>query len=188
MNRNNNEIHAELEILAPTLAAMPKVMHYHVPEGYFEAVEDQILSQMALTEMDNHVGMDVPEGYFNRLEDIVMEQVAIMSKSNDNLVSLQPVRKLAYLKYVAAAASITLVITMLFFFNNKDLNIDTATSDNVTHDEYITYIQQNMDEFDINQLIEHELIDSTVLDNITYLESYDEAGNSDNFIESDINF
>lgn len=67
----------DLEKEAPQLYAISKENTLKVPEGYFNALNSQILSQIALTDIKKEAIFEVPENYFNQLERQILSQIKI---------------------------------------------------------------------------------------------------------------
>lgn len=68
----------ELQQLSPTLAEIPRVNVFKVPEGYFDILSGQLLLQLHSKELDNIIpikDMSVPEGYFENLADTIMARI-----------------------------------------------------------------------------------------------------------------
>jgi hypothetical protein len=72
VNKANN-IQDELQELSPTLAAIPKINVFSVPEGYFE----QLPGLLLLQSIDNKFVTQgsVPEGYFDSLAGNIMDRI-----------------------------------------------------------------------------------------------------------------
>lgn len=85
MNQPNHILNELLE-LSPTLASIPKVNVFSVPEGYFESLGTLILLQTS----DNKQFGDatVPQGYFESLADSIMNRIR---NEAENTSELSPV-------------------------------------------------------------------------------------------------
>lgn len=59
------------------LVRLNKQTPFKVPEGYFEELEDRVISNVSdsLVEVDTQLPFEVPQGYFDGLADKVMAQV-----------------------------------------------------------------------------------------------------------------
>jgi hypothetical protein len=71
MNRKP-DILAELQQLAPTLAALPNQQVFAVPEGYFEQLSGQIVFEINKSEQ---LLPEVPAGYFDGLADSILGRI-----------------------------------------------------------------------------------------------------------------
>jgi hypothetical protein len=157
-DRNTLEILDELKSLAPTLATLPKKMPYDVPTHYFDMVENEILEQVSLLKYE--LNQPVPYGYFEDMEDKLMP---LMHESKDIKPKIQHVTSLRRWIY-GAAAIFTLAITSILVFSNQ------AKGDNIPLDEdaYLLYIQENIDDFEIDQMVENELVEESDVTLITF--------------------
>ncbi len=187
MNSDTYEVNEELKELAPILSELPKINGAEVPEGYFQRVEQQILSQIFISGSVDTSELQIPDGYFERLESDVID----IFHQNDEKYSAKGkmvwLSKLKFLQYAAAAVVILFAsVWLLFNMNNHDvISEDTAME---SSDAYFEYLEDNIDEFDINILMEHDLIEESDITLITYTEDVETVGNPDLIFESEINF
>src|SRR5678815_3346021 len=68
----------ELQLLSPTLADIPRVNVFKVPEGYFDLLSSQLLLQIHKEDPDTVKplqGVTVPDGYFENLADTIMARI-----------------------------------------------------------------------------------------------------------------
>jgi hypothetical protein len=72
-----DDILIELQLLSPTLAQVPRVNVFSVPEGYFELLSGQLLSLIYTDNLDRAplAGSAVPAGYFENLADAIMARI-----------------------------------------------------------------------------------------------------------------
>ncbi len=82
MNREEDYIDWDKE--APLLCAISKKNPFKVPEEYFNSLNSQILSQVALDDIKSESIFEVPENYFNQLESQIMSQIRIDEMINQN--------------------------------------------------------------------------------------------------------
>ncbi|MBC7884318.1 MAG: hypothetical protein H7X99_02510 [Saprospiraceae bacterium] len=177
-NRSEN-IQKELQELAPTLANLPKTNPLTVPDSYFEIVEDRILSQLYLISTTETCVNDVPTDYFDQVESLILEN--IQKEAKPTKIIVLPFIKPNFFRYAAILIFFTLCIAVFSFYqktNAEDAEI-------ALQEEYIDYMTEDIEEFDINLLIENDLIDESALDDVSYLSIYNET--SDLF-DSEINF
>jgi hypothetical protein len=88
---NKIDILNELQALSPTLAGMPKVNVYTVPNGYFDVLSFDILASLNLTQTAVQ-NSDVPVGYFDNLADNILAKIKQQQADNasEELRSLSP--------------------------------------------------------------------------------------------------
>lgn len=128
---------------APKLAAMGRKNPFSVPEGYFNALPEQINSQLFLNELhpgNNAGNFTVPEGYFENLAGHIESRVAVEKFSGNSFsvpegyfnslqnrineqitepVKVMPLRSHkspAWINY-AAAACVTIAVSITLYFN-----------------------------------------------------------------------
>ena len=92
-----------------------------------------------------------------------------------------------FLQYAAAAVVILFAsVWMVFNINNNEvISEDTALE---SSDAYFEYLEDNIDEFDFNILLEHDLIEESDIALITYTEDAETDVDQDLIFESEINF
>lgn len=74
MNQPDNILN-ELKELSPTLANIPRVNVFTVPEGYFETLPALLLLQTSGPDTDAIKNASVPEGYFDNLASNIMARI-----------------------------------------------------------------------------------------------------------------
>ena len=187
MDRQINEVSIELRDLAPNLARLPKNIIPVLPDGYFQKVEEQILSQILIAEIDDKSAVHVPDGYFEKLESDMENMV---NKSNTDyssgikMVSLSNVKLIRY----AAAAVMILFASVWVVFNmnlTKDEMNNTAFE---SSDGYFEYLEDNLDDYDINTLIDHGLVEESDITLITYTDETFTDETQDLYMETSIDF
>lgn len=157
-NLESYQIQQELAEIAPTLAALPKRNNQAVPENYFADVEDEIFSQLKLSDLKRKQ-IQVPDRYFDDLEDKILHNVKDISP-------IKTFHRPQWMKYAAAAS----VVMVLSIFALNYLSSNTApiqVADSLEASDYLQYIEQNVEDGDIEMLIENGLIeesDLTVVD------------------------
>lgn len=89
---NRNDILNELNIISPTVAAIPFVNVFTVPEGYFNRLTQAIFINTAEAEnAASPVLADVPQGYFENLAGNIMTKIKQHEdKALDEILSLSP--------------------------------------------------------------------------------------------------
>lgn len=74
MNQPDNILN-ELRELSPTLAEIPRINVFKVPEGYFETLPALLLLQTSGSDTDAIKNASVPEGYFDSLASNIMARI-----------------------------------------------------------------------------------------------------------------
>ncbi len=130
---------------------MDKQKHTHgfkVPEGYFEAFEENLFAKIASEELPKEAGFAAPKGYFDSLEDTLMKHPEISGKET-KVRSLFANKNLKYA--VAIAASIVLVV--LLFNQNKTIDLDMNSIDYLAIENYINEGELDFDVYDVSSLL-----------------------------------
>jgi len=187
MNSDTYEVNKELKELAPILSELPKINGAEVPEGYFQRAEQQILSQIFISGRVDTSELQVPDGYFDRLESDVIDIVYQNDEKYSAKGKMIWLSKLKFLQYAAAAVVILFAsVWVVFNMNNHDVISEDISME--SSDAYFEYLEDNIDEFDINILLEHDLIEESDIALITYTEDAETDIDQDLIFESEINF
>jgi hypothetical protein len=169
MTNQDNNITEEIIDMAPILAALPKSKLHRVPENYFDDVESNIISQLNLIKNEKSQDQKVPADYFESLDDVILNKIVSLPASRFN-----------YMKY---AAILVVLIASLVAFNFLKPQENAQMASELTQAETIDYMVEHAEDFDINMLIDHDIIDETTLDGLSYI-TIEEEENADIF-ESD---
>ena len=177
-----SEVIEELKMLAPVLSGLPKANLLELPDGYFEDVEEIIISQIQLTNYD--LKISVPPGYLEKVEDDILSKV----ESDPIIKEHRVISILKYRKQIVSIAAIMLfVLTTWFVFNrveNPSGDIVISTED---HDDYLEYIHKNIGDYDINMMVDQGLIEEEDL--VMDSPIFDQLDADDtSWMESEINF
>lgn len=124
-----------------------KTSGFKAPKGYFDQVEDSVLSKLALDRLPNAPGFKVPESYFSDVEDDILSKIE--ASSNIKVRSINLRRTFYYISGVAAA--------LLLFFAVYN---DNSSADEISIDMVESYFETNsMDSYELAELlIESELM------------------------------
>lgn len=183
-NKNTENIIKELNDLAPSLVKLPKISTLSVPENYFENVEEQILSQLNLISYEGT--KQVPSGYLEHVE----SDLATWLTLNDRKKVKEPIL-VSFLKYkkwlYSAAAIFTFATCALIVFNVQKENYPALEITQNDQDQYLHYVQENIDDFDINVLIENDLVEESDISLVAF-ETESPEYEPVLFMESEINF
>lgn len=136
---------------------------FEIPKGYFDSLEDTIISNIKLKELSSESGFKTPDNYFDSLEETILSKIS--EKENTKVISLFTRQNIVYLSGIAAAI---LLLFNLNIFNNDSLdwNLDTETVENYIIDENISSYEiaslLNEDELIENNFSQHSLSDETI--------------------------
>jgi hypothetical protein len=187
MDRQTNEVNTELRDLAPHLAKLPKKNTSVLPNGYFQEVEEQIMRQILIAEIDDKSPAQAPDGYFEKLESDLDGMVNKSNANNSSGIKMLLLSNLKLIRYAAAAVMILFVsVWVVFNMNSTNDEINNIAMDN--SDGYLEYLEDNLDDYDINTLVDHGLVEESDITLITYTgETYaDET--QDVYMETSIDF
>jgi hypothetical protein len=133
----------ELVQLSPLLAGIPRKMPYTIPEDYFQsnieglkAFTSESEESLVLSFIEKEMPYEVPTGYFSNVPEQVLEKV-----SNQG-TKVVPLGRRKWMRLaVAAAVTGIMVVSGIFYFNNRGNN--GATNDPVTAVEKATTEELN---------------------------------------------
>jgi len=186
MNNNTFEVNQELKELAPTLANLPKNIKPSIPEGYFQLLENQVMSQIYISKNTETDKFHVPDAYFENFESNIEKMIYDKQAKTSSSVKIVLLSNLKWIRNVAAVLVLIAAVGMIFnekYAENTSINI---TSDN--SNGYLEYIEDNIDEYDINTLIDYGLIEESDITLITYANDSYLPEDQDLFIETSIEF
>ena len=150
----------ELKEISPLIAGLSKTIRKDVPEGYFEDVELQILSQLDIVLVDLKCKPQIPEGYFEALENQIITNI-----------DQDKIRKSYDLKYfinqkiskIAAALIFMLGAVYLLTYNLRTDATETVMDKSWDEVDYWEYLSHNTDDLNFTLLIENGLIEESDL-------------------------
>jgi len=177
MNENleNNDWKNE----APTLAEMGKRNPFAVPDGYFESVEEQVLSAVfldSLKQKTNHNSFEVPQNYFEDLTEQIEMRISLsempkaqsfavpenyfdtlQSRINNKIAAetpkkeakIVPLWRRNMVKYASAACFVLMASFGAYFYQN---NPSVPVAKTATADLASDQLLYDIDE---NTIIEH---------------------------------
>jgi len=144
---------------------------FKTPANYFESLDAQILERIADKEIISGIddpGFTVPKDYFDSVENIVLEK--LVSETEQPVITLKSKRTLYYVAGIAA--SLVLLVSLVFNNTNDTLNIntiDTASIENYLYQEdYSNDDLANL--FKTDYMSETDFIDINISDD--YIEQY----------------
>ena len=139
MNRKK-EIKDELKDIAPFLSKIDKKPGFKVPHNYFEQLPDEIMKGLELKTKQQ------PERTISWWE----QSLQVF------LTAFQP-------RVVMALASIALIIGSFFYLNQTE----NSSESNIAADQYLAYINDNIDDFDEEMILELSMNDNIELDDFS---------------------
>lgn len=150
----------ELKEISPFIGGLPKIIRNDVPEGYFEDVESQILSQLSIALEDGDCKLQIPEGYFETLENRII-----------TIIHRDKIRKTYDLKYfiyhkiskIAAALVFVLGAVFLLTYNSQTGDAEIVLDDDWDEVDLWEYLANNTDDISLNILIENGLVEESDL-------------------------
>lgn len=165
---------------------MEKNNGFHVPDGYFDSLSDEIFSKMEADKMNYTEGEDfkVPSGYFDAFTDRVLTKVRM---EESKVVPVIPLKK-----YYFIAASIAAVLVLLLTLQWSGGGLDTegilANSDiedyfEINGWEVSPYDLAEMfpeSDMDFNDILDYQIDDENVIDYLsTNIQDIEELNLSD---------
>ena len=149
---------------------------FKVPEGYFDSLEGNIMSELKLKEQVNTSGFSTPHNYFEALEDHILDQVS--EEKDIKVIKLFSRKGIVYASAIAAA--VLLLFNLSIFGKSEEWVIDNETVENYILDENIDsyeiasllneedLLEDNFIEFNI----EENTIENYILDNLNVEDLY----------------
>ena len=124
------------------------IPNFKVPEGYFEAFEEQLFSKISEEKLPKSSGFTVPQNYFENIEEGVLHVVT----NSERTTKVIPLFSKEYLGYAVAIAA-CLVIVFSLFTNKTDVqNINKLQWSAI--DSYIEEGNLNLDLYDLSSIME----------------------------------
>ena len=127
---------------------------FEVPADYFEELPGKIQSRIKVDSIGNDNAFQVPSGYFDELPAKILSKVNA-STDEPKVISLFS----RNYGYVAAAASVALIISLAFFFKKDQLNVVISDANAfalyrapVTKEDIKEYLRNNLDESSLMEL------------------------------------
>lgn len=174
MNSKGKDIVHELKEIAPGLR-LPPAPPYRVPEGYFDALPDQVLQRVRAAnagtvqeELDTlspllggisrQYPQRVPAGYFESLPHRILESIATQA-APEAAAKIVPIRRSRqrYLSWVAAACFIGFIGLGALFLLRQNTGTSTRSLEvqlaSISDQEIIDYLQAHSDAFDNEAII-----------------------------------
>lgn len=150
----------ELKEISPLIAELTKRMRIDVPEGYFEEVELQILSQLDIALVDVKHNPQIPEGYFETLENRI-----IANNHQDKIRKTYDLKYFVNQKVSKIAAALVFVLGAVFLltYNSQTDASEMVLDKGWDEMDLWEYLAHNTDDISLNILIENGLVDESDL-------------------------
>jgi len=118
-----------------------KTAGYKVPKGYFDKVEDGVMSQLASENLPKSTGFKVPNSYFSDVEEDILFKIEVTSDTKVRPLGLS---KTFY--YISGLAAALLLFFAVYNYNSSadDISIDMVES------YFETY---SMDSYELAELL-----------------------------------
>lgn len=146
----------ELAMLSPLLSKSGKKNPYTIPEGFFNELSDNLVSEVKavsfvqdeleninplLSDLKKKETYEVPQGYFNQLPEAIL--LKIKNQQTAKIVEFK--KGISWLKYAVAAAITGIIFTIgILTFNNKTgVEEPTAGLSNVSDQEITNYLDNH---------------------------------------------
>ncbi len=181
LNKNNGNWEKD----APALAAVERANPFTVPLNYFEDMQDQLQSRIAIAESSRtskNTSFTVPEGYFDTLGDRIMSTVkaesfkeemsesgfsvpdnyfvnleeSIIKKADAlNAAPSKTVRRLVPVWMKYAAAACIAIVTGSVIFFSQQNNTLESKLSKIPENDIVTYLQAYSDTGDFPVIVEN---------------------------------
>jgi hypothetical protein len=179
----NKDILTEMQEISPSVAKLcGKKPELNVDPSYWQESEERWLR---LQKLVSHEGADsskndLPSKYWENLED------KIMSKRSSTIIKPIWWKNAKVLRVMAASFVVVMLGFWFLIGNDRAKHVSVAFQQPLSQDEIWQYIEQNPEEFTLDQLAEAKLIDTTMLSSLNYIDRLDVE--SETFLESEIQF
>jgi len=142
---NREDINKELKEIAPSLAqGQNKIKEYLIPEDYFAGLSGRNI--LAIAKEKEAKVYDVPQDYFTDLQNKVVARLdEDMDLSQSKKGKSGIIRNISMLSSIAAS----LILLIYVSTNYTDLSSNTDYTDT----EIESYIEQNIDELELEELL-----------------------------------
>jgi hypothetical protein len=173
----NKDIYKELMEISPLLASIPDEKPIKLPLGYFEDLEEQILSQISIEKFREASILDlrVPDNYFENLDDKILQKIQTVPATNLYKIEGTNESRFARIKQMTkywVAASLVVVFSSLILIQyNSEKSFNQ--NDTVMEDAYLEYIRNNIDDVDISMMIKTKTINESILSDIRIYDMMD---------------
>lgn len=175
---------------APLLASLDRQNAFTVPDGYFEGLQQNVMSEIALEQLQLKTPtFEIPANYFEESAEIIKARVLLESikesvihndagfkvpdsyfedLKSQTIQHIKPkktnVIRFNFLRY-ATAACILLTTSLGIYFNVKHTNNVSYQLSQVSSDDLETYLKQNTDAADIPMIVES--LDEDVINDLS---------------------
>ena len=144
---------------------------FKIPDGFFDGLEDTILSQARLKNMAKSSGFNIPENYLDAIEDNILSKVS--KSDNVKVIKLFSRKNIIYVSSIAAAVLLLFnlsvfkqvptfdsleLATVENYIINEDIDMDQITSlltqEELTEENFMDngFSEENMETYLLNNL------------------------------------
>ncbi len=155
--KHKKEIQEELDQIAPFLAKIEKQESYPIPKDYFAQLAEQISTQVALEPRQKIATQVAPTSFWTSLTSLLSNKFRMNS--------------------LVAAASVLLCVGSFFYWSSTQ----QAATETIAAAQYLTYVEEHLDEFEEEILLELNQEEDLDIDLLTDTEIKDQ--NLDNYLE-----
>jgi hypothetical protein len=129
---------------------LPDKDGFSVPECYFDILEDSILSKLT-EQLPKKDGLDIPENYFDTLEDRIFEKLNLSDKpiKKSKLIIFKEHYSKQIIQFTVAAS--LLLISSLVYLNFKG---DATSFNQLAYTDIENWVDNNIDNIDSETITE----------------------------------
>lgn len=163
----DNNILQELTEISPVVANLKATIKgdiYRVPEDYFETLEINILEKTILH--NDSLNQEVPDGYFEGLEAAIFAKIEAATpnrvKKDDRDTKIY--RMFGMFSKIAAVFLISFIAIKGLYFDEHPQHETSAQimEDQISQQDVMSYIEENLHEFEDEDLLALNNIESTI--------------------------
>ena len=108
----------------------PEKAGFTAPENYFNILENQIFKKIQSTSNTNQPQFDIPPNYFDTIEDNVFEKIQKEAIVKPKVIRLKPLF-IKVIAPIAVAASLFLIFMFNYTLTKEDYSFDNLTATDV---------------------------------------------------------
>ncbi|MFK8102200.1 MAG: hypothetical protein AB8G15_06745 [Saprospiraceae bacterium] len=155
--KHKKEIQEELDQIAPFLAKIEKRESYQVPHDYFTRLSEQISTQVALEPRQKIAAQVPPTSLWRSLTNLLAGKFQMRT--------------------IVAAASVLLCVGSFFYWSSGQ----QSSVETIAAAQYLSYVEENLDEFEEEILLELNQEEDLGIDLLTDTEIKEQT--LDNYLE-----
>ncbi|RZK50482.1 MAG: hypothetical protein EOO99_02255 [Pedobacter sp.] len=161
MNKEKENMEWEME--APTLASLPRITPYRVPDGYFENLNEQLITQVKIADLmqgNDLGGFTQPAAYFENLEARILAQTTLAAPKKSGRIFKLWQSDVA--KYTAAACFV-LVSALGLYINNQS---NSGSTNNNVAESFSTALNSNRLSEIQDEALLYNIDEQTIIDHL----------------------